>query len=227
MSVALYSHGVLLTNLLGLTTSYAFLAGPAWLPSSSVLESRAMRSSNQFPAWPSRVGVASERLMMAGFGGGQAEKPKETPKSLTSGEAVARTALKEYNDLKREGGVVAQVYARQKDTDDEWLPVGYVCTEAGKTAEGIQGQKRLILEHALEIHEDLKSTGSKKLVLEAGYSIGEEGEVILSKAKYNGERVGVALDPRPTGPYFRNVGPGGFAKDMSSAATLADRAKFK
>ena len=66
--------------------------------------------------------------MMAGFGGGQAEKPKETPKSLTSGEAVARTALKEYNDLKREGGVVAQVYARQKDTDDEWLPVGYVST---------------------------------------------------------------------------------------------------
>lgn len=63
---------------------------------------------------------------MSGFAGGKAPKPKETPKALTSGEAVARTALKEYNDLKKQGGTVAQVYARQKDSDDEWLPVGYV-----------------------------------------------------------------------------------------------------
>lgn len=45
------------------------------------------------------------------------------------------------------------------------------------------------------------------------------------QAKYKGERVGVALDPLPKGPFFRNVGPGGFAKDTSPAATLADRAK--
>ena len=65
---------------------------------------------------------------MSGFGGGKAPKPKETPKSLTSGESVARTALNEYNELKKEGGTVAQIYAREKDTEDKWLAVGYVST---------------------------------------------------------------------------------------------------
>lgn len=43
--------------------------------------------------------------------------------------------------------------------------------------------------------------------------------------KYNGERVGVALDPLPEGPYFKGVAKGGFGTDMSSAATLLDKKK--
>lgn len=43
--------------------------------------------------------------------------------------------------------------------------------------------------------------------------------------KYNDERVGVALDPLPEGPYFRGVAKGGFGSDTSSAATLMDKKK--
>lgn len=60
-----------------------------------------------------------------GFGGGKAKKPQEQAKTLTTGEAVARHMLLEYNAIKAEGGKVARVYARLKDTD-EWLPVGNV-----------------------------------------------------------------------------------------------------
>lgn len=62
---------------------------------------------------------------MAGFGGGKAKKPKETPPKLTSGESVARTAQREYNQLKRDGGTVALVYARLKGAE-EWYSVGCV-----------------------------------------------------------------------------------------------------
>lgn len=43
--------------------------------------------------------------------------------------------------------------------------------------------------------------------------------------KYNGERVGVALDPLPDGPFFKGVAKGGFGADKSSAATLMDKKK--
>lgn len=55
-----------------------------------------------------------------------------------------------------------------------------VCTEEGKTAEGIQGQKRLILDHAAKMYADLNS---KKLVLETGYSLEGNSEVIPCKVR--------------------------------------------
>ena len=58
-----------------------------------------------------------------------------------------------------------------------------VCTEEGKTAEGVQGQKRLILEHAAAIYDELRSTEAKTVVLEAGYAIEQEGEVVVCKVK--------------------------------------------
>lgn len=58
-----------------------------------------------------------------------------------------------------------------------------VCTEQGKLAEGVQGQKRLILEHAATIYDDLRSTEAKTMVLEAGYAIDQGGEVVLCKVK--------------------------------------------
>lgn len=60
-----------------------------------------------------------------GFGGGKAKKPAQQGKTLTTGEAVARHMLLEYNAIKAEGGKVARVHARLKDTD-EWFPVGNV-----------------------------------------------------------------------------------------------------
>lgn len=63
--------------------------------------------------------------MNAGFGQGKAKKLKETPPSFTSGEALARAALKEYKRLRREGGTVAQVHARAKGTE-LWFPIGNV-----------------------------------------------------------------------------------------------------
>lgn len=65
-------------------------------------------------------------VMMAGFGGSEkVPKTKATPPSLTKGEAVARENRKLYNQLKREGGEVARVYAREKGTQ-RWYPVGHV-----------------------------------------------------------------------------------------------------
>lgn len=63
-----------------------------------------------------------------GFGGGRAKKPPTQGKTLTTGEAVARHMLLEYNAIKAEGGKVARVYARLKDAE-EWFPVGNVSTE--------------------------------------------------------------------------------------------------
>ena len=60
-----------------------------------------------------------------GFGGGKAKKPAQQGKTLTTGEAVARHMLLEYNAIKADGGKVARVHARLKDTD-EWFPVGNV-----------------------------------------------------------------------------------------------------
>lgn len=62
---------------------------------------------------------------MAGFGGGRAKNPEETPPKLTSGEGLVRIALKDFNALKRDGGTVAQVHARLKGTET-WLLVGSV-----------------------------------------------------------------------------------------------------
>ena len=104
---------------------------PVYRPSSSPLP---------FPPFPSSLddkqrqqpsartfsrSSSSGALSMSGFGGGKAKKPKETPPKLTSGESVARTALKEYNQIKRDGGTVAKVHARLKGTE-EWFPVGSV-----------------------------------------------------------------------------------------------------
>eukprot|EP00903_Cladosiphon_okamuranus_P020617 g18927.t1 len=163
-----------------------------------------------------------------GFGGGRAKNPAQQRKTLTTGEAVARHMLQEYNAIKAEGGKVARVHARLKGTD-EWFPVGNVCTQPGWTAQGVQGQKRLILDHASEMYSQLRSGAGKKLVLEAGYGPeeGKEGDVTVCKGiKYNGERVGVALDPLHEGPYFRGLAKGGFGGDSSSAATLMDKKKY-
>eukprot|EP00752_Nemacystus_decipiens_P012440 g11021.t1 len=148
-----------------------------------------------------------------GFGGGKAKMPPQQGKTATTGEAVARYMLLEYNAIKAEGGKVARVHARLKDSD-EWFPVGNVCTQPGWTAQGTQGQKRLILDHAAEMHSQLRSGAGKKLVLEAGYGPegGEEGDIHITVCKgiqYNGERVGVALDPLPEGPYFKGMGKEG------------------
>lgn len=60
-----------------------------------------------------------------GFGGGKAKKPPQQGKTFTTGEAVARHMLLEYNAIKADGGKVARVHARLKGTD-EWFPVGNV-----------------------------------------------------------------------------------------------------
>lgn len=56
-----------------------------------------------------------------------------------------------------------------------------VCTEAGKTAEGTQGQKRLILEHAAEMYDQMRSGAGVTLVLEAGYASEPGGDIIVCK----------------------------------------------
>lgn len=46
------------------------------------------------------------------------------------------------------------------------------------------------------------------------------------QAKYVGEKVGVALDPLPSGPFFRDVAQPGFGgRDASAEAKVVDKAK--
>lgn len=59
-----------------------------------------------------------------------------------------------------------------------------MCTEPGKTAEGVQGQKRLILEHAAEMYDQLRSGAGQKLALEVGYSMEKGDEVEVCKARF-------------------------------------------
>lgn len=68
---------------------------------------------------------ARERRKVTGFGGGKAKKPPQQGKTCTTGEAVARHMLQEYNAIKAGGGQVARLHARLKGKD-AWLPVGYV-----------------------------------------------------------------------------------------------------
>lgn len=69
-------------------------------------------------------------IMMAGFASERAKKPKETPPSLTKGEGLARAMQKEFNTLRKEGGVVAQVFARKKGTE-QWYRIGNVRNVCG------------------------------------------------------------------------------------------------
>ena len=69
-----------------------------------------------------------------------------------------------------------------------------VCTEAGKTAEGTQGQKRLILEHAAEMYDQLRSGAGVTLVLEAGYASEPGGDIVVCKVG-----VGFSLRGKPRG----------------------------
>ncbi|CAM9481780.1 unnamed protein product [Sphacelaria rigidula] len=159
-------------------------------------------------------------MMGRGMGGSKkAPKLKETPPTLTSGESFARAMLNKYNELRRQGGEMARVYARVKSTE-RWYPVGNVCTEPGKTAEGVQAVKRLMLDHADTLYMELKSGSGNRVQLEIGYSKEEGDEVIVCKvrAKHSGEAVGAALDPLPDGPFFRSV-------DKSGGGTFVDKSK--
>ncbi|CAN0412618.1 unnamed protein product, partial [Pylaiella littoralis] len=221
-------HLVSATALLGVVSCNAFFAGRLSVPKASVSERACQRQRCGALSMGSfEMPHQTKKREKQGFGGGRAKKPPQQGKTFTTGEAVARHMLLEYNAIKAEGGKVARVHARLKGTED-WLPVGNVCTKAGWTAQGVQGQKRLILDHAAEMYSQLRSGAGKKLVLEAGYGPEgeEEGEITLCKGiKYDDERVGVALDPPPEGPYFKGVAKGGFGSDTSSAATLMDKKK--
>ncbi|CAN0321502.1 unnamed protein product [Ectocarpus sp. 12 AP-2014] len=227
---------VSVTALLGFGACDAFFAGRLGVPRASLVPGATTGCQHQRQQGGRPLSMSgfemphqTEKRKKQGFGGGRAKKPPQQGKTLTTGEAVARHMLLEYNVIKAEGGKVARLYARLKDAD-EWYPVGNVCTEAGWTAQGAQGQKRLILDHASEMYSQLRSGAGKKLVLEAGYGPvegeGDDGEITVCKGiKYNGERVGVALDPLPDGPFFKGVAKGGFGADKSSAATLMDKKK--
>lgn len=66
-------------------------------------------------------------MTMGGFG-----PDKPDPKPATTGEALTRTMQSTYDELRREGGTVAQVHARIKGTD-RWYVIGHVsvCTQGG------------------------------------------------------------------------------------------------
>lgn len=70
-----------------------------------------------------------------------------------------------------------------------WHGTAQVCTETGKTAEGIQGQKRLILDHAAKMYMDLNS---KKLTLETGYSLEGASEVVPCKVTQTSPCTGIS-----------------------------------
>lgn len=71
-----------------------------------------------------------------------------------------------------------------------------MCTEPGKTAEGVQAVKRLMLDHADTLYMELRSGSGNRLQLEIGYSKKEGDEVTVCKVRGNPIKLTVRVPGR-------------------------------
>ena len=142
---------------------------------------------------------------MAGFGGGGG-KTKAAPKKGAKKEPVsARKQWTAWSRLTDGGAESIKVFARDgKLESDEWLHVGQVAVGKGATLEqGLQFQKRLILEHAMRMSPRLAIA---KASLVMGFAQGGGDEVTASaKPESMPESVvcGFYGEPDPGGFYAK------------------------
>ena len=112
--------------------------------------------------------------LMAGFGGaakkpGKAKKSKEKPSGVT-----AKASWELFRELRSGDNVLTtSVFARLPDEGAKWMNVGGVIVqEPGTRLQAVNGQKRLILEHAARLHPKF-ALRSRELL--CGYSDTTDG----------------------------------------------------
>ncbi|KAG5176229.1 hypothetical protein JKP88DRAFT_282921 [Tribonema minus] len=134
---------------------------------------------------------------MGGFGD---KKSSSGSSNVGSGLAAARKQQKLFLELVEAKEPVAFAYARAKGSET-WHRIAEVAAKGGNFAAAVQGQKRLMLDHAVQLHPVLLVS---KATLEVGFATEEGGEVtVVAKDAYAGETVGVRLDAGNAGPFYK------------------------
>jgi hypothetical protein len=103
------------------------------------------------------------------------------------------------------------------------MQVGEIIAEGGDLAASVAAQKRIIMEHAVQLHSVLMP---KKQQLEAGFATEEGGNVTpVAKLAYNGEKVGVRLDPPGgiSGQFYKNSDQFGLAGRIDTKSTASGK----
>ena len=110
---------------------------------------------------------------MAGFGGA-AKKTGKAKKSKPSG-LTAKASWEIFRELRSSENVqTSSVFARLPDEGAKWMNVGGVIVEApGTRLQAVNGQKRLILEHAARLQPKF-ALRSRELL--CGYSDATDGD---------------------------------------------------
>jgi hypothetical protein len=86
----------------------------------------------------------------------------------------------------------------------------------------VAAQKRIIMEHAVQLHSVLMP---KKQQLEAGFAAEFEGNVTpVGKLAYKGEKVGVKLDPGIPGQFYKNSDQFGLSGRIDTKSTASGKA---
>jgi hypothetical protein len=104
-----------------------------------------------------------------------------------------------------------------------FMQVGEIAAEGGDLAAAVAAQKRTIMEHAVQLHSVLMP---KKQQLEAGFATEEGGNVTpVAKLAYNGEKVGVRLDPPGgiSGQFYKNSDQFGLAGRIDTKSTASGK----
>ena len=147
-------------------------------------------------------------IVLAGFGASKSKGKKKT-KAKPAG-VTAKQSWDLFRTLRDSDQVqTTTVFAKLPEDDAKWLNVGGVITEApGIRQQGVNLNKRLILEHAARLHPSLAAR-SRELVcgfIETGEAPGEV--VPLEKCQMPSEfRAGFqGLPHKPTGMYMLTSG---------------------
>lgn len=161
-------------------------------------------------------------MSMAGFG---KEGAQDKKKSIGSGAGVVRKQDEAYVALQKAGETPAKVFVRKAGGEEGgWQHVADVIADKGQVEPAIQGQKRLILEHAQQVNVAFKAPDARNS-LELGYEPAGEGTEVVpmsSKISYNGEKVGVRLVIADGASFYKESDPYGLAGriDTSSKANV-------
>mmetsp|Transcript_15947 Transcript_15947/g.23662 ORF Transcript_15947/g.23662 Transcript_15947/m.23662 type:complete len:204 (-) Transcript_15947:50-661(-) len=163
---------------------------------------------------------ARSMLQMSGFGSTKVEKSK----AIGSGLSVMRKQEKSFEELKKSNSKIGIVHARAKGTEN-WHKIGKIASEDDDLEAATQGQKRLILDHALLLHTFLMTN---KNALEVGFAESEDGEIkSVSKDSYKNQKVGLQLDPVKMGPYYKKTDQYGLSGRIDKKSSIGRTSQAK
>ena len=161
--------------------------------------------------------------MMAGFGGSVSKGSKKNSAKKSASGLSAKQSWELFRELRKSDQVLTTtVFARLPEEGEKWLNVGGVIVEApGSRIEGVNVNKRLILEHAARLHPKL-AVRSRELLcgfIETGEAPGEVVQLERCPAPA-GLRAGFqGLPDKKSGMYMIQSGIKSRAKSNAAAPT--------